>query len=94
MDRDERTEFLHDVDEFCKELRPIEEVCYVEHSFNDQLIPLAKKYDLLGIPVRKEYGSRGADAVTSSRRSILDFNFTETPAPLPTASNIECDGGI
>jgi len=55
---------LKDVDEFCKELRPIEEVCYVEHNFNDQLIPLCRKYGLLGIPVRVEYGGRGADSLT------------------------------
>ena len=67
MDRSERTEFLHDVDTFCMELRPIEEVCYVEHTFNEQLIPLCKKYGLLGIPIRKEYGGRGADSVTYTR---------------------------
>lgn len=58
---------LRDVDEFCKELRPIEEVCYVEHTFNEQLVPLCRKYNLLGIPVREEYGGRGADSVTYAR---------------------------
>ena len=67
MNASERQSFLHDVDEFCKELRPIEEVCYVEHNFNDQLVPLCRKYKLLGIPVRKEYGGREADAVTYAR---------------------------
>jgi len=67
LDKGEQESFLHDVDEFCKELRPIEEVCYVEHTFNDQLIPLCRKYNLLGIPVRKEYGGRGADSVTYTR---------------------------
>lgn len=67
LDKGQRESFLHDVDEFCKELRPVEELCYVEHTFNDQLIPLCKKYALLGIPVREEYGGRGADAVTYTR---------------------------
>ncbi len=67
LDKAERESFLHDVHEFCKELRPVEEVCYVEHTFNDQLIPLAKRYNLLGIPVRKEYGGRGADSVAYAR---------------------------
>jgi len=58
---------LRDVQRFCQELRPIEDVCYVEHRFNDELIPLCRKYNLLGIPVRKEYGGRGADAVTYTR---------------------------
>ena len=44
LEKEERISFLRDVDEFCKELRPIEEVCYVEHTFNDQLIPLCKKH--------------------------------------------------
>jgi alkylation response protein AidB-like acyl-CoA dehydrogenase len=54
---------LVDVDAFCQELRPIEELCYLEHRQNEQLVPLAKKYNLLGMPVPIEYGGRGADAV-------------------------------
>lgn len=60
----EREQLLKDVDDFCRELRPSEEVCYVEHQLNDQLLPLARKYNLLGMPIAKEYGGRGADAVT------------------------------
>ena len=67
MDKQERKSFLSDVDEFCKELRPIEEVCYVEHRFNDQLIPLCKKYALLGIPVHKKFGGRGADSLSYTK---------------------------
>ncbi|HXZ90609.1 MAG TPA: acyl-CoA dehydrogenase family protein, partial [Candidatus Dormibacteraeota bacterium] len=67
MDKEEQTSLLHDVAEFCKELRPVEEVCYVEHTFNEQLIPLCRKYSLLGIPIRKEYGGRGADSLTYAR---------------------------
>jgi len=67
LDREEQTALLHDVTDFCKELRPVEEVCYVEHTFNEQLIPLCRKYNLLGIPIRKEYGGRGADSVTYAR---------------------------
>lgn len=53
-----------DVEAFCQDLRPVEELCYVEHKFNDQLLPLAKKHDLLGINVAPEFGGRGADAVS------------------------------
>ena len=67
MDKEEQASLLHDVVEFCKELRPVEEVCYVEHTFNEQLIPLCRKYNLLGIPIRKEYGGREADSVTYTR---------------------------
>lgn len=53
-----------DTEAFCQELRPHEELCYAEHTFNDQLVPLAKKYNLLGINVKPEYGGRGADNVS------------------------------
>lgn len=63
----ERTQLLADVDAFCNALRPHEELCYLEHRFNDQLLPLAKQYNVLGLPVPKQYGGRGADAVTYAR---------------------------
>jgi alkylation response protein AidB-like acyl-CoA dehydrogenase len=53
-----------DVEEFCQEIRPVEELCYAERKFNDQVVPLARKYDLLGINLAPEYGGRGADAVS------------------------------
>lgn len=58
---------LADVDAFCLELRDHEELCYVEHRFNHHLIPLAQKYNLLGMPVPAVYGGRGADTVTYAR---------------------------
>ncbi len=67
MDKADRDSFFHDVNEFCKELRPIEEVCYIEHKFNDQLIPLSRKYNILGMPIRKQYGGREADALSYTR---------------------------
>jgi alkylation response protein AidB-like acyl-CoA dehydrogenase len=59
-----------DVEAFCTELRPIEELAYAEHRYNDQLFPLAKKYNLLGINVRPEFGGRGADAVSYLRALV------------------------
>ncbi len=58
---------LADVDAFCLELRDHEELCYVEHRFNHHLIPLAQKYNLLGMPVPAEYGGRGANTLTYAR---------------------------
>jgi len=55
---------IADVRAFCEEIRPAEELCYVEHRFNDQVLPLARKHDLLGINVDPAYGGRGADAVS------------------------------
>jgi alkylation response protein AidB-like acyl-CoA dehydrogenase len=58
---------LADVEAFCQEIRPIEELCYVEHRFNDQVVPLARKYNLLAMPLPPEYGGRGSDTVTYAR---------------------------
>jgi alkylation response protein AidB-like acyl-CoA dehydrogenase len=63
----ESARVLADVEAFCQEIRAVEELCYVEHRFNDQLIPLARKHNLLGMPVPAEYGGRGADTVTYAR---------------------------
>jgi alkylation response protein AidB-like acyl-CoA dehydrogenase len=63
----EQRKLLDDVNAFCEELRPIEELCYVEHRFNDQVVPLSRKYNLLAMPVPKAYGGREADTVTYAR---------------------------
>jgi alkylation response protein AidB-like acyl-CoA dehydrogenase len=63
----EREKLLADVDGFCQEIRPHEELCYVEHRFNDQVVPLAKAHNILGMLTPMEYGGRGADAVTYLR---------------------------
>jgi alkylation response protein AidB-like acyl-CoA dehydrogenase len=67
MQSADQQRLLADVESFCQELREHEELCYVEHRFNHRLIPLAVKYNLLGIPVAAEYGGRGADTVTYAR---------------------------
>lgn len=63
----DQKQLLADVEAFCQEIRPIEELCYVEHRFNDQVVPLARKYNILGMPVPKEYGGRGSDTLTYAR---------------------------
>jgi alkylation response protein AidB-like acyl-CoA dehydrogenase len=65
-DADQRR-LLVDVEGFCQEIREHEELCYVEHRFNHHVIPLARKYNLLGMPVPTAYGGRGADTVTYAR---------------------------
>src|SRR5271165_2211797 len=67
MKPEERKRLLDDVEAYCEELRPIEELCYVEHRFNDQVAALAKKFNILAMPVPTEYGGRGADTVTYAR---------------------------
>lgn len=58
---------LADVEGFCQELREHEELCYVEHRFNDKVVPLALQHNILGMPVPTEYGGRGADTVTYAK---------------------------
>ncbi len=67
MNPTDSARLLADVESFCRDIRPIEELCYVEHRFNDQVLPLARKYDILAMPVPVEYGGRGADTVTYAR---------------------------
>jgi alkylation response protein AidB-like acyl-CoA dehydrogenase len=70
MTASERERLLADVEAFCTEIRPVEELCYVEHRFNDRVLPVARKHDILGIPVPTAYGGRGADAVTYARALV------------------------
>src|SRR6202795_3598968 len=70
MTKAEQTRLLADVEAFCQEIRPIEELCYVEHRFNDQVLPLGRKYRILGMPVPTDLGGRGADTVTYARALV------------------------
>ena len=67
MTPSDRQKLLADVEAFCQEIRPIEELCYVEHRFNDQVVPLGRKHNILAMPVPLEYGGRGSDTVTYAR---------------------------
>jgi alkylation response protein AidB-like acyl-CoA dehydrogenase len=67
MNAADQKKLLADVEAFCEEIRPIEELCYVEHTFNKEVLPLAKKHDILSMPVPAVYGGRGADTVTYAR---------------------------
>src|SRR5437870_10628017 len=67
MNAADQKKVLADVEAFCEEIRPIEELCYVEHTFNKEVLPLAKKHNILSMPVPPVYGGRGADTVTYAR---------------------------
>lgn len=67
MKADLRQQVLGDVEAFCQELRPIEELCYLEHRFNDAVLRLATRHNILGLLVPIEFGGRGVDAVTYAR---------------------------
>jgi alkylation response protein AidB-like acyl-CoA dehydrogenase len=64
MDQRDAERLLEDVEAFCREIRPIEELAYAERRYNDQVIPLARKHNLLGMILDPAYGGRGADTVT------------------------------
>ena len=59
MHEADRQRLLADVEAFCQALREHEELAYVEHHYNDKLIPLAKQHNILGMPVPVQYGGRG-----------------------------------
>src|SRR5579871_513876 len=62
---EEQKLILNVVDEACKKIRPIEDKCYLEHRFNDKVLPIFKDAHLLGLPVSRNYGEgQGADALT------------------------------
>lgn len=67
MNPSDRTKLMADVEAYCNELRPIEELCYVERRPNEAIASLAKKHNILGIPVPTKYGGRGADSLTYAR---------------------------
>jgi alkylation response protein AidB-like acyl-CoA dehydrogenase len=62
---EEQEMILQQVDRACREFRPIEDKCYLEHRINDQVIPFFSKVHLLGLPVSRKYGDgQGADMMT------------------------------
>jgi alkylation response protein AidB-like acyl-CoA dehydrogenase len=59
-----------DAEAFCQETRPEEELCYAERRKNEQVLPLARKHNLLGMNIAPEYGGRGADNVSYFRALV------------------------
>jgi alkylation response protein AidB-like acyl-CoA dehydrogenase len=59
-----------DAEAFCQEIRPEEELCYAERRKNEQVLPLARKHNLLGMNIAPEYGGRGADNVSYFRALV------------------------
>ena len=68
--QDLREQLLADVEAYCTEMRPVEELCYLEHRYNPEAVNLAKKHDLLAMHVPQEYGGRGADFMTYMRALV------------------------
>ncbi len=62
---DEQKLILDEVDRACRELRPFEDESYLAGRFNQHLVPILKKAQLLGLPISRRYGAgQGADVLT------------------------------
>src|SRR5262245_52660649 len=62
---DEQEIILDEVDRACEELRPLEDAAYLSGSFNQHLVPIFKRAQLLGLPISRKYGEgQGADILT------------------------------
>jgi alkylation response protein AidB-like acyl-CoA dehydrogenase len=62
---EEQRLLLEQVDRVCKQLRPIEDRCYLEHKFNADVRRLFGEAHLLGLPISRKYGDgQGADMIT------------------------------
>lgn len=64
MRADSPEKVLHDVESFCEAIRPSEEICYLEHRFNEETITLGRKYNLMGLLVPRSLGGREAGIET------------------------------
>ena len=64
---EETAQLIADVEAYCEEIRPLEEICYLEHQPNPAIRDLAKKHGLLGMAIPKRYGGRGVDSWTYAR---------------------------
>jgi alkylation response protein AidB-like acyl-CoA dehydrogenase len=67
MTPSDQRRLLDDVEAFCQEIRPHEELCYLEHRPNEQVVPLGRKHNILAMPVPTTYGGRGADTLTYAK---------------------------
>src|SRR6266852_9639535 len=62
---EEQKLILEQVDRACRELRPFEDEAYLAGKFNQYLVPIFKKAQLLGLPISRLYGEgQGADILT------------------------------
>ncbi len=62
---EEQKLILEQVDRACREIRPIEERCYLERRRNEMVKPIFAKAHMLGLPISRRYGDgQGADMVT------------------------------
>jgi len=62
---EEQRLILDEVDRACRELRPFEDEAYLARRYNEHLIPILRRAQLLGLPISRRYGDgQGADVLT------------------------------
>jgi alkylation response protein AidB-like acyl-CoA dehydrogenase len=62
---EEQRLILDEVDRACRELRPFEDEAYLARRYNEHLIPIFRRAQLLGLPISRRYGDgQGADVLT------------------------------
>jgi alkylation response protein AidB-like acyl-CoA dehydrogenase len=62
---EEQKLILDQVDRACREIRPVEDRCYLERKLNDRVKPVFAKAHMLGLPISRKFGDgQGADMVT------------------------------
>ena len=62
----EQEALLEVVDQACSEIRPYEDRCWLEHRFNDKVVDVFGRYDLLSLPIAEDVGGQAIDPVTWS----------------------------
>ena len=70
MNPSDQEQLFADVEAFCQEIRPTEELVLRRTSLQRSGLPLAANINILAMPVPAEYGGRGADTVTYARALV------------------------
>jgi alkylation response protein AidB-like acyl-CoA dehydrogenase len=76
---DDELKILENIDKAAEELALSEFEHYINHETNPEIPKIAKKYNLLGIPIKKEYGGQGANmlltVLSNQRFGQLSLGF-------------------
>lgn len=61
---EEQQAILEQVDRACLEIRDYDKECWLAKKYNDKIVDIFGKADLLGLPISTKYGGQGADILT------------------------------
>ena len=83
---DEELKILEQVDKAAEELAFSEFEHYIKRETNPEIPKIAKKYNLLGIPIKKEYGGRGASMLVTV---LSNQRFGQLSLGFPTFYDVD-----